>query len=54
MSTAEIYAKLQDACRELEQAGDHAIAAMVSHSMAMIEAKYGIGTDHLDDPGANC
>jgi hypothetical protein len=50
VSTAEIYATLQQVCRELEGAGDHAIAAMVSHSMAMIQAKYGVATDHLDKP----
>ena len=54
MDALRIYSLLQEACRALEQAGDHAIAAHVGHGMAMIEEKYGVGKDHLDSlhPGA--
>ncbi len=54
MDALRIYSLLQEACRALEQAGDHTIAAHVGHGMAMIEEKYGVGKDHLDSlhPGA--
>lgn len=45
------YDHLQRACRLLEEKGEHAIAAMVSHCMAMVHDRFGVGTDHLDDPG---
>lgn len=48
MDPLRVYKLLQEACRELEAIGDHAIAAHVGHSMALIERKYGVGHDHLD------
>ena len=48
MTPLGVYALLQEACRELEAMGDHAIAAHVGHSMALVERKYGVGEDHLD------
>ena len=48
MSPLGVYALLQEACRELDRNGDHAIAAHVGHAMALIERKYGVGEDHLD------
>ena len=48
MDPLGVYALLQEACRELETNGDHAIAAHVGHSMALIQGKYGVGEDHLD------
>ncbi len=54
MDPLRIYSLLQEACRALEQAGDHGIAAHVGHSMALVQEKYGVGVDHLDvsDPDA--
>jgi hypothetical protein len=54
MDPLRIYSLLQEACRALEQAGDHGIAAHVGHSMALVQEKYGVGVDHLDvsDPEA--
>jgi hypothetical protein len=48
MNAARTYELLQEACRALEPAGDHAIAAYVGVSMAMVEEKYLVGHDHLD------
>lgn len=48
MTQLRVYALLQEACRELDSAGDHAIAAHVGYAMTLIEAEYGIGDDHLD------
>ena len=44
----QIYDHLQAACKLLENGNDHAIAAMVSHCMAMVNERYGVGSDHLD------
>lgn len=53
MDADRVYALLQEACRMLEGAHDHAIAAYVGHAMALVQAKYGVGRDHLDalEPG---
>lgn len=48
MDADRVYALLQEACRMLEGADDHAIAAYVGQSMALVQAKYGVGRDHLD------
>lgn len=48
MNADLVYSLLQQACRALEKAGDHAIAAYVGQSMALVQAKYGVGRDHLD------
>lgn len=48
MEPAEIYALLQRACAALEAHGDYAIAAHLSHCMALVTARYGVGRDHLD------
>jgi hypothetical protein len=48
MDPLRVYALLQEACQALEQMGDHAIAAHVGQSMALIEDRYGVGHDHLD------
>lgn len=48
MDAGRIYGLLQEACRALEDAGDHAISAYVGASMAMIQEKYAVGQDHLD------
>ena len=54
MDALRIYSLLQEACRALEHAGDHAIAAHVGHIMALVQEKYGVCEDHLDisDPHA--
>lgn len=49
MDAAEVYALLQSACRMLEESNDHAIAAYVGMSMALVHDKYGVGVDHLQD-----
>ena len=48
MNAARTYDLLQEACRALEAAGDHAISAYVGVSMAMVQEKYRVGRDHLD------
>lgn len=48
MEPEQIYDHLQAACKLLEKGNDHAIAAMVSHCMAMVNERYGVGSDHLD------
>ncbi len=48
MNAARTYTLLQEACRALEAAGDHAIAAYVGVSMAMVQEKYVVGRDHLE------
>lgn len=53
MDALRIYSLLQEACRALEAAGDHGIAAHVGHSMALIQEKYGVGQDHLDISGSD-
>lgn len=53
MSDQEIeraFASLQTACRILESAGEHDIAAITSHAMALIIERHGIGDDHMIDP----
>lgn len=50
MDALRIYSLLQEACRALEDAGDHAITAYVGHSMALVHERYGVGQDHLDIP----
>ncbi|MEG3163713.1 hypothetical protein U1701_03810 [Sphingomonas sp. PB2P19] len=47
MDASRTYTLLQEACCTLDNAGDHAIAAYVGLGMALIEAKYGVGHDHL-------
>lgn len=42
-----VYNMLQQACRQLESWHDHSIAAVVSQAMAMIQDRYGVGSDHL-------
>lgn len=49
MDATRVYSNLQEACRALEDAGDYAIAAHVGLGMALIQEKYGVGQDHLDD-----
>lgn len=46
-----VYDMLQSACKTLEGWGDHSIAAVVSQAMAMVEDRYGVGTDHLSGSG---
>ena len=48
MNATRVYSLLQAACRALEDAGEHAISAYVGLVMAMINEKYGVGQDHLD------
>lgn len=48
MNASRVYALLQEACRSLEEGEDHAIAAYVGLSMALVQEKYGVGQDHLD------
>lgn len=47
MNATRVYSLLQEACRALEDAGDHAIAAYVGLGMALVQEKYGVGQDHL-------
>lgn len=49
MNAPQIYSMLQEACRALEDAGEHAIAAYVGQGMALIDEKYGLGHDLVDD-----
>ena len=42
-----VYQQLQAACKALETAGDHGIAACVSYAMSLVQEQYGVGTDHL-------
>lgn len=55
MDAARAYALLQEACRMLEDAEEHAIAAYVGHSMTLVEARFAVDPDHLrlDDPRRN-
>lgn len=46
MNATRVYALLQEACRMLEEAEEHAIAAYVGHGMTMVEAHLPIGPDH--------
>lgn len=48
MNASSVYAKLQDACRALDAAEDHAIAAYVGVAMTLIEDKYGVIADQCD------
>lgn len=45
MNATRVYALLQEACRMLEEAEEHAIAAYVGHGMTMVEAHLPIGPD---------
>ncbi|MEG3088725.1 hypothetical protein [Sphingomonas sp. PB4P5] len=49
MNALEVYTLLNDACRLLDDEGDHAIAAYVGLAMALLADKYDIETD---DAGA--
>lgn len=53
MDASRVYALLQEACRMLEAADEYAISAFVGHSMAMVQERYGVGQDHLDEQGAD-
>jgi hypothetical protein len=46
MNAPQVYLMLETACRALEDAGDHAMAAYVGQGMAMMHEKYGVGQDH--------
>jgi hypothetical protein len=48
MNAMHIYSLLQEACRALEDAGEHAMAAHVGLGMALVQEKYGVGEDHFD------
>ncbi len=48
MNAARTYELLQESCQALEEAGDHSISSYVCVSMAMVQAKYKVGRDHLD------
>jgi hypothetical protein len=47
MDAVRVYGLLQEACRALEQAEEHGIAAQVSYAMALVQRRYGVGQDHL-------
>lgn len=51
LDAVRVYALLQEACRALEDADEHAISAYVGQSMAMIEQRFGIGIDHISSRG---
>lgn len=46
MDMVRVYALLRDACRVLDDAEEHAIAAYVGLAMALVEEKYGVGRHH--------
>lgn len=48
MDATLIYDLLQQACRLLETANEHHVAAHVSQAMALIQARYGVGRDDLE------
>ena len=48
MNAIRVHSLLQDACRALDAAEEHAIAAYVGLAMALIEEKYGVDRDHPD------
>lgn len=47
MDPQRIYSLLQQACRALDESGEHAIAAHVSYAMSLITDRFGVGCDHL-------
>lgn len=49
MDADTVYLLLQDACKQLDNAGEHAIAAQVSYAMHLITERYGVGADHMHD-----
>lgn len=51
MDAARVYDLLQEACRLLEAGDDHATSALVSQCMAMVQARHGVGRDHLEGDG---
>ncbi|MEG3084145.1 hypothetical protein U1707_10875 [Sphingomonas sp. PB2P12] len=48
MNASSVYALLQEACRALDAAEDHAIAAYVGCAMTLIEEKYDVVADRSD------
>jgi hypothetical protein len=51
MDAVKVYTQLQVACRALEEAGEHGIAAHISYAMALVHDRFGVGEDHLPDLG---
>ncbi|WP_158638029.1 hypothetical protein [Sphingomonas ginsenosidivorax] len=49
MNAQLIYSMLNDACRALEESGEHVIAAYVGQGMALIDEKYALGHERIDD-----
>ncbi|MGU3389298.1 hypothetical protein [Sphingomonas sp. M1A8_2b] len=47
MNASSIYAQLQDACRALDAAEDHAVAAYVEWAMTLLAEKYGLADDRV-------
>lgn len=50
MNAFSVYAQLQDACRALDAAEDHAIAAYVEWAMTLMAEKYGLTPDAIHAP----
>lgn len=48
MEPTDIYALMQRACIELEAIDEYAIAAHLSHCMAALSDRFGVGQDHLE------
>lgn len=48
MNSVRVYGQLQDVCRSLDAAEDHAIAAYVEFAMSLIEEKYGAFSGDVD------
>jgi hypothetical protein len=49
MDAAHVLSLLADACRQLEDAGEHAAAAYVGHAMIIVERRF---PDARSDPPA--
>lgn len=49
MDAAHVYALLREACHLLDGNEEHAIAALVGQSMAMLARRYSLPEDRQDD-----
>ncbi|MEN2785535.1 hypothetical protein ACFOKI_12035 [Sphingomonas qilianensis] len=49
MNASDLYSLLNDACQQLDDKGDHAIAAYVGLAMALVADKYDIDTDNDEE-----
>lgn len=43
------FDNLQSACRLLESGGQHDVAAITSHAMALLIERFGVGVDHISE-----